>query len=159
MPGKKRPTLKGWYSCERLGCNWSRETNLQGYRQHLRSCNKPVDHSNTGNFVRQDPYANTVPLSSRSSTTTDDDSFTSGICGLIHQHEAYQKSSEDVEMQDREHFNETRTHIDNRYNPQPNIQERIRTAIDTNNKNESTKTPPQNDANDNADFGGGITMI
>ena len=149
MPGKKRPTRTGLYSCDRLGCNWSRETNLQGYRQHLRSCNKPVDHSNTGNLVCQDPYAK---------TKRDSDS-SSGICGLIHQHEAYQKSSEDVEMQDREHFNETRTHIDNRYNPQPNIQERIRTAIDTNNKNESTKTPPQNDANDNADFGGGITMI
>ena len=152
MPGKKRPTRTGLYSCDRLGCNWSRETNLQGYRQHLRSCNKPVDHSNRGNLVRQDPYAKTKR----------DSDLSSGICGLIHQHEAYQKSSEDVEMQDREHFNETRTHINNRFNPQPNIQTRIRTAMDTNNKNDSTKNPPQNDADppqndadDNADFGGG----
>ena len=155
--GKHRPTKTGLYKCHRVGCNWERETTLRGWQKHNHWCNKPEP---AGKIVRQDPYANTVPLSSRtSSTTTDDNSFTSGICGLIHQHEAYQKSSEDVEMQDREHFNETRTHIDNRYNPQPNIQERIRTAIDTNNKNESTKTPPQNDANDNADFGGGITMI
>ena len=59
MPGKQRPTKKGLYSCDRLGCNWSRETTLKGWQQHLRSCNKPVDHSNRGKFVRRDPYAKT----------------------------------------------------------------------------------------------------
>ena len=95
MPGKQRSTRKGWYSCHRVGCNWRRETTLKGWQQHSNWCDKPEP---AGTIVRQDPYANTVPLSSR--TTTDDNSFTSGICRLIHHHEAYQKSSEDVEMQD-----------------------------------------------------------